>query len=167
MKPVKFKELWDYYPDESPCDKKVFSNQCAIKVGSALAKCGVKTTTLVTKKRHCWFHKNIDGHVLSAEELAAGLKKTKIKGIHPPVVLDASGYKTKIAGKKGIIFFKDYWLRTVDRPDRPTGDHIDLWNGSRITDVSSWFRVQFGIVYEGVWSDFEKSNTVIFWRVDD
>lgn len=167
MKTVKFKELWKNYPDDYPCNKKTFSNQCAIKVGSALAKCGVKTITLVPKKRHCWFHGENEGHVLSAEDLAAGLKKVKIPGISSVIALDAVGYKTKIAGKKGILFFRDYWLRSEDRPERPTGDHIDLWNGSRLTDVSSWFRVQFGIVYDGVWSDFEKSKTVLFWKIEE
>ena len=67
-------------------------------------------------------------------------------------------FKAKIAGKKGIIYFEDYWLRPEDRPERPTGDHIDLWNGSRLTEVSSWLRVQLGISYEGVWSDLEKAK---------
>lgn len=166
MKKVNFKELWNGYPDDKPCNKQ-FSNQCAIKVGSALAKCGVKTTTLVPKNRHCWFHKDTEGHVLSAEELAAGLRKVKIPGLAPVMEISAKDFKSKIAGKKGIIFFKDYWLRAEDRKGFPTGDHIDLWNGSRLTDLTSWIRVQFGITYEGVWSDFEKSKQVLFWRVED
>lgn len=33
-----------------------------------------------------------------------------------------------IRGKNGIIFFKDYWGAGNQ------GDHIDPWNGSRLTD---------------------------------
>lgn len=167
MNPVKFKDLWKNYPEDAPCDKKLFSNQCAIKVGSALAKCGVKTTTLVPKKRHCWHHKENEGHVLSASDLAAGLRNAKILGIAPSVEIEAVNFKAKIAGKKGIIYFEDYWLRPEDRPERPTGDHIDLWNGSRLTDVTSWLRVQLGISYDGVWSDFEKAKKVLFWKVEE
>ncbi|OZY83948.1 hypothetical protein CBP51_19330 [Cellvibrio mixtus] len=165
MSQIKFEDLWKYYPKDAPCDKKSFSNQCAIKVGSALSKCGVKTTTLVPKSRHCWHHKESEGHVLSANELAAGLRKAKILGISAAIEIDAVNFKAQIAGKKGIIYFEDYWLRTEDRPERPTGDHIDLWNGARLTDVTSWLRVQLGISYEGVWSDFEKSKKILFWQV--
>ena len=93
MNPVKFKDLWKFYPKEAPCDKKSFSNQCAIKVGSALSKCGVKTTTLVPKNKHCWHHKENEGHVLSANELAAGLGKTKIPGIAAAIEIEAANFK--------------------------------------------------------------------------
>ncbi|GLS26146.1 T6SS effector amidase Tae4 family protein [Marinibactrum halimedae] len=166
MQKVTFSTLWDNYPSD-PCDTTKFKNQCAIKVGTALAKSGVDTTKLVSKKRHCWFHDTSHGHVLSAEELAAGLMKNKIPGISKGVEIDAMNFKAKVAGQKGIIFFKDYWLRSNDRENRPTGDHIDLWNGSRLTDLTSWIRIQMGIVYDGVWSDFEKSKKIIFWRVAD
>lgn len=39
----------------------------------------------------------------------------------------------KIEGKRGIVFFQNYW-----GPGNQ-GDHIDLWNGSRLTDWSSGF----------------------------
>lgn len=167
MKPIKFRELWKSYSKDAPCDEKHFSNQCAIRVGNALAKCGVKTTTLVPKSRHCWFHKDAEGHVLSASELADGLKKVRIEGVHSAVEISPINFKTTIAGKKGIIYFEDYWLRAEDRRDKPTGDHIDLWNGSRLTDITSWLRVQLGLSYEGVWSDFEKAKKVLFWRVEE
>ena len=165
MGQVKFRDLWKFYPEEAPCDKKSFSNQCAMKVGSALAKCGVRTSTLVPKNRHCWHHKENEGHALSASELAAGLRKTKIPGIAAAIEIEVTNFKAQLAGKKGIIYFEDYWLRAEDRPERPTGDHIDLWNESRLTDATSWLRVQLGISYEGVWSDFKKSKKILFWTV--
>ena len=41
---------------------------------------------------------------------------------------------------KGIIFFNGYWWRTTDTT-RPTGDHIDLWNGWRTSAnmLFPWF----------------------------
>jgi len=46
-----------------------------------------------------------------------------------------------------------------------TGDHIDLWNGSRMTAYSSWFRVHLGVSWEGVWSDFRGASKVLFWAI--
>ena len=164
MEKLSFKKLWDAYPDDPPC-KDTFTNQCAIKVGAALARNGIDTTRLVDAKRHCWFHQHGEGHVLAAEELAAGLKKARLPGLQTAIVTSGEEFKSRVAGKKGIIFFKDYWLRSNDRPEQPTGDHIDLWNGSRITDWTSWLRIQGGIVIPGIWSDLEKASTVLFWQV--
>ncbi len=132
-KKAKFKELWANYPSKPPCNSK-FSNQCAIKVGSALASIGVDTTALVPTKRHCWFHNKKEGHVLAAEELVEGLRRVRINGIETAIELPGEGYASKVPGKQGIIFFQNYWMRDIDKPGSPTGDHIDLWNGSRLTD---------------------------------
>ena len=164
---VRFKKLWDNYPDDPPCNKKDFSDQCAIKVGSALAKCGVKTTLLVKKSRHCWHHNVSEGHTLAAEELATGLREVKIEGIGSVIEVEPENFKSQLAGKKGIVFFKDYWVRSTDKPEAPTGDHIDLWNGSRLTDWKTWIRIQFGLVIPGVWSDLEKSKKILFWVVTE
>ena len=167
-KKVTFKQLWNSYPsDDSPCrtsGKSNFSNQCAIRVGVALVGSGVKTTDLPGVK-HCWHHPKSDGHVLRAQELAAGLARKRISGIGTGKTLTAKDFKSRIAGKTGIIFFKDYWQRSTDAEGRPTGDHIDLWNGSRLTGLSSWFRVQWGIVMPGYWSDLEKAKAITFWEV--
>ncbi len=164
---MKFKEIWKEYPSESPCSTKDFKNQCAIKVGMALAKCGVNTLDLVPKGRHCWHHKAQEGHVLSAEELAAGLQRVKLQGVSSAIKIQGKDFKSKLAGKKGIIFFKDYWVRSIDSPDRPTGDHIDLWNGSRLTDWRTWIRIQFGLVIPDVWSDLEQATEILFWKLEE
>jgi Type VI secretion system (T6SS), amidase effector protein 4 len=43
--------------------------------------------------------------------------------------------KTALKGKKGVIFFKDFW------GDNNAGDHIDLWNGSttRNKEANAYF----------------------------
>jgi hypothetical protein len=130
MRTIKFKDLWDNYPSDPPCSTKDFKNQCAIRVGAALAKSGVVTTSLVPGSRHCWHHKHSEGHALAAEELAAGLKKVRIRGISPAIEVPGEGFKSKLAGKKGIVFFKDYWMRNADAPDRPTGDHVPIGQDS-------------------------------------
>ena len=84
---VTFKKLWDSHPrmrgEENPCTtngKLNFPDQCAIRVGVALAGCGVNTRRL-PGVRHCWQHKNIPGHTLAAEELANGLKNSPVPGV--------------------------------------------------------------------------------------
>jgi hypothetical protein len=167
MKPISFTNLWNSYPTtDSPCSSAKgpnFSNQCAIRVGVALAKQGISGKILGA--RCCWHHDKKEGHVLAAEELVSALVKVHHLGIGKPIELDAKGFKSKIAGKTGIIFFKDYWMRDKDKEGRPTGDHVDLWNGTRLTARSSWLRVNLGIVILGVWSDFEKSKCVRFFEV--
>ncbi|PCK06167.1 MAG: hypothetical protein COA42_17580, partial [Alteromonadaceae bacterium] len=44
---------------------------------------------------------------------------------------------SQISGKKGIIFFKDYY------GSNQQGDHIDLWNGSRLTKFKTWIEFSF------------------------
>jgi hypothetical protein len=37
----------------------------------------------------------------------------------------------------------------------------------RLTDWSSWIRIQLGLVIPDVWSDLEKASTVLFWKVNE
>jgi hypothetical protein len=55
--------------------------------------------------------------------------------------------------------------RPTDRAKSRTGDHIDLWNGSRFTEFSSWFRVHWGISYDGLWSDYRLASSALFFPV--
>ncbi|QUM89866.1 type VI secretion system amidase effector protein Tae4 [Moritella sp. 36] len=154
-----FKKIWDNHPsvenffDDFPCidgsGSKAFDNQCAIRIGVALDATGISTAGFTGAR--CW-HGHKPGHILRAEELANWLKgasspfKTMIK-------FEAKDGFSKINGKKGIIFFKDYYGANNQ------GDHIDLWNGSRLTRYSSWieFAARGG-------SHYSKS-TVWFWPV--
>jgi len=85
---IGFKNLWENHPaingEKSPCTtngKKNFDDQCAIRVGVALSKCGTDTSTLPGVV-HCWHgHPKSQGHVIRAEELANGLSKHPISGI--------------------------------------------------------------------------------------
>ena len=60
---ITFKALWDHHPtitgDDNPCStngRPNFSNQCAIRLGVALARCSVDTTR-IPGVTHCW-HKH-------------------------------------------------------------------------------------------------------------
>ncbi|GLQ31334.1 type VI secretion system amidase effector protein Tae4 [Litoribrevibacter albus] len=167
---IKFDDLWEAHATisdvDTPCmvdGKPAFSNQCAIRVGNALALCGFDTTTLPGAE-HCWHHPKSEGHILRAEQLANALQKHRPSSFAEGVSIPVADFKDHIEDQQGIIFFKDYWLRNSDAPDQPTGDHIDLWNGSRLTDWTSWIRINMGLSIEGVWSDFEASQKIIFWK---
>lgn len=168
---MRFDDFWKNHPTvsssipDNPCSTgkvKNFENQCAIRLGVALEKSGVDTRSfdLMFPKRRCWHHK--PGHILAAEELAHwiqhsgkfGMKETYAGG----KAFDA------IHARRGIVFFKDYY-----GPGN-TGDHIDLWNGARLTALDTWMRIHarlgsFGLHSLGFGSDFEKSASIWFWPV--
>ncbi len=85
---VSFKKLWESHPpingEKNPCTtngKKNYDDQCAIRVGVALSKCGIDTSTLPGAV-HCWHgHLKSLGHVIRAEELANELSKRPISGV--------------------------------------------------------------------------------------
>ena len=58
---------------------------------------------------------------------------------------------------QGVIFFNGYWWRSTDTT-RPTGDHIDLWNGWRTSAkmLFPWFSWLGG---------YNKSSNIWFWEV--
>lgn len=167
---INFDKLWESYPvikdgESAPCKtngKKNFDNQCAIRLGVGLAACGVNTTKIVQKTRHCWQHDAKQGHVLSAEELAHGLIKANIAGVSAVKKVDPKSFQTLLAGKTGIIFFKDFWARTGEDPALQSGDHIDLWKKNRLTNWKTWFSISRVFEFSG---DYSKSKEVWFWEI--
>ncbi|NOZ53453.1 MAG: hypothetical protein GXP08_10000 [Gammaproteobacteria bacterium] len=91
------------------------------------------------------------------------MNKLPINGIQPGEDIQPKIFKQILSGKKGIVLFKDYWQRQGE--NNPSGDHIDLWNGSRLTDWRTWLRIQMDIVIPGIWEDLSKSKKIRFWRV--
>lgn len=118
-------------------------------MGEVLAKSGVDLKSF--KGAKCW-HGHKPSHILRAEELGNWLKSS----FSPfKQVLEFQGVNgfSQIQGKKGIIFFKDYY--GVNNQ----GDHIDLWNGGRLTRYRSWF--EFAIRDGAHYSD----AAIWFWPV--
>lgn len=119
-------------------------------LGQALVKTGVNLSSF--KGAKCWY-KHTPKHILRAEELANWLK-SPFSPVKRLTIFEGVNGFTQIKGKKGIIFFKDYY-----GPGNQ-GDHIDLWNGSRLTKYSSWF--EFAIRNGRHYSD----ATVWFWPLN-
>jgi hypothetical protein len=102
----------------------------------------------------------------SAQGLADWLKTKPFPGCPAPEIYEGRTVFEKITGRTGIIFLADYWQRPNEKGgSRRTGDHIDLWDGSRMTSVSSWFRVHWGVSWDGLWSDFRGAPRVMFWNI--
>lgn len=168
---LNFAALWDAYPglfdDDNPCRLKdghmAFDNQCAIRLGTALAKCGYDVTKL--QAQFCWHHPKSAGHIIRAEELANALKRRPPPGVFPAIKIEVENFDSVLQGVSGIIFFKDFWRRDNEGFVNRSGDHIDLWNGTRLTSYFSYFRVHFDVHWSGVFSDYFDSNEIWFWRM--
>jgi hypothetical protein len=159
---IKFNVLWDNFPAGYPCDENTYPDQCAIRVAVALQRCGAAFKTYKGKNFvTCSQHKD-EKHALRAEELANWLEKRYLA--HWPASTNVTGtdWLERVNGKRGVIFFKDYWFREGER--YPTGDHIDLWNGSRFPHTSIWsagvnfLRFTVGLTSLGITPDFHYSD---------
>ncbi len=158
---IAFQPLWDAHPavqgDPSPCLNKAgepaFANQCAIRMGVALKAVGIT----VTGCKVCWHGHSGKQHVLLAEQLATFLlgqkrklgtvEKKKGKNWDSKDGVDVTHYH----GRKGIIFFKDFWTRDGESESNPTGDHIDVWDGASQGQGSDGY--------------FERSKQLWFWEL--
>lgn len=157
-----FAKLWSNHPivkgDAPLLDRAVYANQCAINVGAALMRSGLKLNGYTG----AWsWNKEGARYPIRAEELARWLASPHA-AIAKVEKIAGKKYVSRIAGRCGIIFYKDYW-----GPGN-AGDHIDLWNGSRLTDWTSWARIHVrlgdvGIHTVGGGSDMEKAKAVWFW----
>jgi hypothetical protein len=189
VEPVKFANLWAAYPSDPPyVDPKTgkppqgFSNQCAIKVSVAIHGAGIEMKSFSAKvigvepKDLGRVAINGKNTATLAQQLAAWLKLQPFCGL-PQQAESITGedWEKKIKGRTGIVYFADYWMRSIDKKDRPTGDHIDLWNGSRLTasgflgtlTTTARFlgRRSFLPGTDYGYSDLGTSKTVLFWEV--
>lgn len=171
MTNIKFETIWKNYPSTDPCvDSKTgkpaaaFLNQCAIRVGYALEKSGVSFVTFEGKR--CPNATKKSGMVAGAQDLANWLGPKRFNGCSKAETYTGKTAFEKISGRTGIIFLANYWQRPGESGETRTGDHIDLWNGSRMTASSSWFRVHLGISWDGIWSDYELAPKVFFWAIE-
>lgn len=116
-----FVSLWNSYPSENkPCDGP-WENQCAIRMSVTLNAEG----TLKVNKNTYSEPKCAHGHARGAESLVNWLSRKARLGA-PKKYANGADAKRALAGKTGIIFFKDCFTRAGSTVQ--TGDHIDLWN---------------------------------------
>lgn len=169
MHAVSFTTVWANYPKQDPCHDlrgralPGYENQCAIRVGVALERSGVSFHSF--RGNRCPGAGPASGMVASAQQLARWLERHPIAGSLKAEKYTGSNLFAKIEDRSGIVFLGDYWRRPTDRAKARTGDHIDLWNGSRFTEFSSWFRVHWGVSYDGFWSDYRRASSALFFPV--
>lgn len=118
-------------PETYPCDKTRFENQCAVRMGVALEKSGIDTTTFQVRRCAKVFpalRGHAPGHILAAQELADALDPySPYLGREVRVVKRKGGIDRNselFDGAKGIVFIQNGWGAV---------DHIDLWDGTNRT----------------------------------
>jgi hypothetical protein len=148
---VTFEQLWDSYATGDPyVDPKTgevpqgFENQCAIRISVTLHRVGIEMKSFDGGGRIL-----INGKRTSvrAKELAAWLKLQPFCGLpSKPENITGADWQSKIKGRTGIVFFGSYWARPGQSTQNADGDHIDLWNKSKLTpSVESFLRFYLGI----------------------
>lgn len=179
---VQFADLWKNHPInesvETPCiaphdltnldgrligqGLPVFPNQCSIRLGVTLKRCGI-THAMLSGPLTCQVHAPEEMHYVRASELAALLARTSLPGVGPrEVITDAEHFYPKIYGRTGLIYFHDYWYRTTDTAGHPTGDHIYIWNGYRSS--AKWLMEWFSGL--GYYSNYAGAKEIWFWPVN-
>jgi len=127
---LSFAVLDAHYPTTSlPCTDRhwedasrlAYENQCAIRLSIALRRCGFDLSAY--DRRNKCSHGNARG----AEQLAAFLKKR----LESEWLVPASA-RRRMAGRSGIVFFRNL--------GGGTGDHLDLWNGTRVKKLDCFDR---------------------------
>jgi hypothetical protein len=179
---VVFKDLWYGHPInesvQTPCIAPqdgnyhgsvveqgfpTFANQCAIRMGVALRRAGVKPEEL-SGCLTCSAHPPEEMHYIRAHELASALVRANIDGIGPVEQIrgqETAQFYPHLFGRTGIIYIKDYWRRSSDPVGRPTGDHIDVWNGYRSS--AKWLMEWFS--WLGYYSNYAEAKEIWFWEV--
>ena len=174
--PVTFSKLWASYPSEHPyVDPKTgkappgYENQCAIKVSAAIHGAGIEMKSF---KGASVTLNNLKTAVV-ATQLAEWLKLQPFCGLpKEPENITGKEWESKIKGRSGIIYFENYWHRKGETKIA-TGDHIDLWNGSRLTANLANNLRRFGFNSLGLpwpledvgFSDLRNSAKILFWEV--
>ena len=180
---VQFTDLWRNHPaNESvvtPCiapvmltnlenklihsGTPVFSNQCAVRLGVTLRRSGVSLGQLGNVTT-CSVHQREDMHTINANQLANAIARANLAGVGPRQVIktpETHDFYKRLYGRTGLIYIQDYWQRTSDAPGRPTGDHIDVWNGYRSS--TKWLMEWFS--WLGYTGNYAHAGEIWFWEV--
>lgn len=165
---IKFKDLWASHPlnrsERFPCRIKGFPtyrNQCAIRMSVALKGAGVTYKQMPRGLAQCRAHPREEMHYIRAEELGRALSRANIPGIGKVELLkDPKNYYRELFGRTGIVMLRNYWYRKNEK-QFPSGDHIDVWNGSRT--ASAWLINWF--FWAGYYGGYDKATEIWFWEV--
>lgn len=156
----RFQTLWENHPnikgDAPLLDKKAYENQCAINLSAALIRSGISMDDF--RGTRSW-QKDKPKYAIRAQELADWLcLRPRFPG-GSCIKVTPRHFTSKIERQSGVIFFQNYW------GGGRQGDHIDLWNGSRLTHWISWAQIHARIGSVGINSDFRKADAIWFWRL--
>lgn len=184
---VKFSELWDNYVTGSPYkpaegDKGDYSNQCALRMSATFHKIGIQMKSFSQKTVKPMPGAQVLGRVIMdgfpsaarAYELGEWLKLQPFCGLpNQPENVTGKDWESKVKGRTGIIMFHAYWTREGEATANASGGHIDLWNGSRLTNngvtgtIETFARFTLGInrPWPHVYSDLRDSQTILFFEV--
>lgn len=178
---LKFQSLWDSHPlnwtpeenhpfrtpSGTPTNNPppLYENQCSIKLSISLIDGGLSLDTYPKSRsevREAFGKGKKYRGALAAEELASWLSRA----LGNPTLLNPNEAYGKIKGKTGIVFFKDFWARSIREQELRSysGDHIDLWNG-RAMPGSVWASVAEAIHTDPNQSYFLRSKSISFWEI--
>ena len=186
---LEFARLWRSHPlnnaEQAPCrvpkdsptgllrGTPAYHNQCAIRMGVCLHGAGV-TIDQMGRVATCEFHPREEMHCLNAQQTADAIGNLKLPGMHPIEKIigpDVDNFYDRLFGRRGIVFFKDYWTRTLEvkgpngmesvKEKAPTGDHIDVWNGYRTS--AAWLMEWFS--WLGYYHTYGAAREIWFWDV--
>ena len=92
--------------------------------------------------------------------------KKKMKPLLAEIKEKSKNFKDEIDGKTGIIFIKDFWMRSNESDQNRSGDHIDLWNKDKLTASSMIMHEFLGFIpFTGV-TRYSKNKEVWFWEMN-
>ncbi|KWK71966.1 hypothetical protein WM16_18880 [Burkholderia ubonensis] len=173
LRTVAFKELWDAYPSGNPYDNPAYSNQCAIRMSVAFHRVGIEMKSFSSKLVKPLGGQSSIGRILlngkatatRANELGAWLRLQPFAGLGRAEDVTGEDWMDRVRGRTGIIMFDGYWIRDGETEGNASGGHIDLWNGEKLTGFGTGLRIRWNIVIPGLWSDFRKSKTIIFFQI--
>ncbi|RQP36577.1 type VI secretion system amidase effector protein Tae4 [Burkholderia ubonensis] len=173
LRAVTFKELWDAYPSGNPYDNPAYSNQCAIRMSVAFHRVGIEMKSFSSKLVKPLGGQSSIGRILlngkatatRANELGAWLRLQPFAGLGRAENVTGEGWRDRVKGRTGIIMFDGYWTRDGEAEGNASGGHIDLWNGEKLTGFGTGLRTRWNVVIPGLWSDFRKSKTIIFFPI--
>ncbi|SEF26076.1 Type VI secretion system (T6SS), amidase effector protein 4 [Variovorax sp. NFACC28] len=155
-----FATLWANHPtikgDDALLDKDVYKDQCAINVGATFIRSSLSLESFPGV--YSW-QKDRPKYPIRAQELASWLDSGKSGFMSRTEKYSGKEGFEKIAKRTGIVFVQNYWGAGRQ------GDHIDLWNGSRMTERMSYFRIQWHLSLEGVFTDMRLAQAIWFWQV--
>lgn len=178
---VQFIDLWRGHPSNesnaAPCraasggtggrtvfaGDPAYANQSAISVGVALKRAGLRIDQL-GKIETCRHHDRSEMHTLNPRQLADALRRAKLPGFGQIEVItggDVERFHTRLIGRTGMIYVRDYWTRASDAEGAASGDLIDLWNGYRTTE--SW--LMEWLSWAGYRSNYALAREIWFWPV--